>query len=219
LVGQDRILVGAWRGKRLFDLAGATVALHVAALPMAGIATAIRMTMGGPVLFKQRRAGLHGEAFDVYKFRTMTDARDSEGALLPDEQRLTELGKFLRRSSLDELPQIFNVLEGNMSLVGPRPFFLRYVDRYTPEQARRHDVKPGITGWNQVNGRSGISWDEKLALDLEYVDNQSVVFDLKILCRTVWIVVSRKGLVGAAGEAEPEFMGTAASDPDPDPEE
>ncbi len=200
-------VVGSFRGKRILDLVGAGMALQVFGAPMLGIAAAVRMTMGSPVLFRQRRAGLHGKPFDIYKFRTMNDARGPDGELLPDEERLTALGRFLRQSSLDELPQLLNVMRGDMSLVGPRPFFVRYLDRYSEEQARRHDVKPGITGWNQVNGRSGISWDEKLALDVEYVDNQSLSFDLKILLMTVWIVLSRKGHVGSSGEAEGEFMG------------
>jgi len=164
--------------------------------------------MGRPVLFKQMRPGLNGKPFYMYKFRTMTYERDEQGTLLSDELRLTGLGRFLRSTSLDELPELFNILKGDMSLVGPRPLLMQYLDRYTPEQARRHEVKPGITGWAQVNGRNAISWEEKFALDVWYVDNCSLWLDMKILLMTLVKVFKREG-ISAAGEATmPEFMGS-----------
>jgi lipopolysaccharide/colanic/teichoic acid biosynthesis glycosyltransferase len=145
----------------------------------------------------------------MYKFRTMRDTRDTEGKLLPDEQRLTRLGRFLRSTSLDELPELFNVVRGEMSLVGPRPLLMQYLERYSPEQARRHEVKPGITGWAQINGRNAISWDEKFALDVWYVDHQSLWLDLKILLLSVWKVVRRDGISAESHATMPEFMGTS----------
>jgi lipopolysaccharide/colanic/teichoic acid biosynthesis glycosyltransferase len=144
----------------------------------------------------------------MYKFRTMRDARDEKGKLLPDEQRLTQLGRFLRSTSLDELPELFNVLRGEMSLVGPRPSLMQYLERYSPEQARRHEVKPGITGWAQINGRNAISWEEKFALDVWYVDHQSLWLDLKILLLSVWKVVRRDGISAESHATMPEFLGT-----------
>jgi lipopolysaccharide/colanic/teichoic acid biosynthesis glycosyltransferase len=144
----------------------------------------------------------------MYKFRTMRDARDEKGKLLPDEQRLTQLGRFLRSTSLDELPELFNVLRGEMSLVGPRPSLMQYLERYSPEQARRHEVKPGITGWAQINGRNAISWEEKFALDVWYVDHQSLWLDLKILLISVWKVVRRDGISAESHATMPEFMGS-----------
>ena len=167
----------------------------------------ILIQMGTPVIFKQMRPGLNGKPFCMYKFRTMTNEKDEQGNLLPDELRLTRLGRFLRSTSLDELPELFNVLKGDMSLVGPRPLLMQYLDRYTPEQARRHEVKPGITGWAQVNGRNAITWEEKFALDVWYVDNRSLLLDMKILAITVVKVFKREG-ISAVGEATmPEFMG------------
>jgi len=163
--------------------------------------------MGRPVLFKQMRPGLNAKPFYMYKFRTMTNEKDEQGNPLSDEQRLTRLGRFLRSTSLDELPELFNVLKGDMSLVGPRPLLMQYLARYTPEQARRHEVKPGITGWAQVNGRNAITWEEKFALDVWYVDNWSLWLDIKILAMTVVKVFKREG-ISAKGEATmPEFMG------------
>jgi lipopolysaccharide/colanic/teichoic acid biosynthesis glycosyltransferase len=180
--------------KRLIDISGSLSAL-ILLLPIMGIiAMMIRKKLGDPVLFKQLRPGLHGKPFTIYKFRTMIDARDKNGALLPDEDRLTVFGRFLRSTSLDELPELFNVIKGDMSLVGPRPLLIRYLDRYSPEQARRHNVKPGITGWAQVNGRNDIAWIEKFKLDVWYVDNWSLRLDLKILVRTVFIVLRRDGI-------------------------
>lgn len=171
------------------------------------IALFIRVTMGSPVLFRQRRPGLHGRPFVMLKFRTMLDARDKQGNLLPDEMRLTRLGNFLRSASLDELPEFINVLRGDMSLVGPRPLLMEYLDRYTPEQARRHEVKPGITGWAQVNGRNALSWEEKFKLDVWYVDNWSLLLDLKILWLTLVKVIKREGICAEGCATMPEFRG------------
>jgi sugar transferase EpsL len=164
------------------------------------ITAAIRLKMGKPVLFTQKRPGLPGAPFQMFIFRTMTEALDTNGRLLPDADRLTGLGRFLRSTSLDELPELFNVLKGEMSLVGPRPLLMQYLERYTQEQARRHAVRPGITGWAQVNGRNAISWEERFELDVWYVDNWSLWLDLKILGMTVWKVIRREG-ISAEGEA------------------
>ncbi len=152
------------------------------------------MKIGAPVLFRQARPGLRGRPFTIYKFRTMTDKRGERGELLPDGERLTRLGRFLRKTSLDELPELFNVLKGDMSIVGPRPLLMQYLDLYTPEQARRHEVKPGITGWAQVNGRNAISWEDKFKLDVWYVDHQSFWLDLTIIFMTVWKILKREGI-------------------------
>jgi len=175
---------------------------------MCAVALAVRLKLGKPILFRQPRAGFHGCQFELLKFRTMTNARDPQGRLLPDEQRLTPFGRLLRSTSLDELPQLFNVLRGDMSLVGPRPLLMEYLPRYTPEQARRHEVRPGITGWAQVNGRNVLSWEEKFRMDVWYVDNRSIWLDLKILWLTLRSVLARRG-ISAPGEATmPEFMGS-----------
>ncbi len=176
------------------------------------IAILIYFNMGRPVLFKQQRPGLHGEIFSIYKFRTMTNNRDNEGNLLPNDQRITKLGRFLRKLSLDELPQLFNVLKGDISLVGPRPLLVEYLDHYTPEQARRHDVKPGITGWAQVNGRNAITWEEKFKYDVWYVDNQSILLDLKILFLTVVKVFKREGINSANEQFVEKFKGSSIKD-------
>ncbi|NDY41879.1 sugar transferase [Dissulfurirhabdus thermomarina] len=180
--------------KRILDLALATAACLFLLPVMAAVALMVRIFLGAPVFFRQVRPGLHGRPFVLYKFRTMTDARDARGNLLPDEQRLTRLGRFLRRTSLDELPELFNVLKGEMSLVGPRPLLMEYLRLYTPEQMRRHEVRPGITGWAQVNGRNAISWEEKFRLDVWYVDNRSLWLDLKILFLTLAQVVKGRGI-------------------------
>ena len=194
--------------KRGIDVMGAGLGLIVLSPFLLLIILAIRIKMGRPVLFRQMRPGLRGKPFYMYKFRTMTNKRNAAGELLPDEMRLTWLGHFLRTTSLDELPELFNVLKGEMSLVGPRPLLMQYMDRYTPEQARRHEVKPGITGWAQVNGRNAISWEEKFALDVWYVDNRSLWLDIKILAITIWKVFRREG-ISARGEATmPEFRGS-----------
>jgi lipopolysaccharide/colanic/teichoic acid biosynthesis glycosyltransferase len=194
--------------KRLFDIAVAFFALLALTVPLLVLALLIRRKLGNPVLFKQVRPGLRGQPFTMVKFRTMTDERSPDGALLPDAQRLTPFGRFLRASSLDELPELWNVLKGDMSLVGPRPLLMEYLPLYTLEQARRHDVCPGITGWAQVNGRNAISWEDKFALDVWYVNNQNLWLDIKILWMTVKKVLVRDG-ISAAGEATmPHFKGS-----------
>ena len=202
--------VGNLDMKRIFDVCVSLFGLVVAAPVMLLVALAIRLTMGAPVLFHQVRPGLHGRPFTLLKFRTMTDERDGEGRLLPDGQRLTRLGRLLRATSLDELPELVNVLRGEMSLVGPRPLRLEYLDRYTPEQMRRHQVKPGITGWAQVNGRNGIGWEQKFALDLWYVDHRSFVLDLYIIALTFWKTLRREGISQPGQATALEFMGTSA---------
>jgi lipopolysaccharide/colanic/teichoic acid biosynthesis glycosyltransferase len=186
--------------KRLFDFVASAIGLLILAVPLALLAWQVRRKLGSPVLFTQVRPGLHGKPFRMVKFRTMTDERGPDGALLPDAQRLTPFGRFLRASSLDELPELWNVLKGEMSLVGPRPLLMEYLPLYTPEQARRHAARPGITGWAQVNGRNAISWADKFALDVWYVDHRSLWLDVKILWRTVRKVLVRDG-ISAEGEA------------------
>ena len=194
--------------KKLFDL-GATLLGLVFLSPMILlIALLVRFNHGSPVLFRQMRPGRNGESFEMLKFRTMTNARDAASNLLPDDQRLTKLGRFLRFTSLDEIPELINVLNGDMSLVGPRPLLVKYLDRYSAEQARRHEVKPGITGWAQVNGRNAITWEEKFALDAWYVDHQSIVLDIKILAMTVLKVLRREGVSASGHATMPEFMGS-----------
>ncbi|MEJ5241033.1 MAG: sugar transferase [Anaerolineales bacterium] len=194
--------------KRLFDLLLTVPAVILLSPLLALIALLVYLFHGRPVLFRQLRAGYRGEPFWIYKFRTMSDARDAQGNLLPDEQRLTPLGRFLRATSLDELPELFLVLSGKMSLVGPRPLFLHYLERYTPEQARRHEVLPGITGWAQINGRNALTWEEKFRLDVWYVDHRSFWLDLKILLLTVWKVLKREGISQPGHATAEEFMGT-----------
>lgn len=198
--------------KRCIDIVGAGLGMIVLSPFLVTIAIAVWVRLGKPVLFKQMRPGLNAKPFYMYKFRTMTNVKDDRGNLLPDEQRLTRLGNFLRSTSLDELPELFNVLKGDMSLVGPRPLLMQYLARYTPEQARRHEVQPGITGWAQINGRNAITWEEKFALDVWYVDNRSLLLDMKILAITVVKVFKREG-ISAVGEATmPEFMGIKEPD-------
>jgi lipopolysaccharide/colanic/teichoic acid biosynthesis glycosyltransferase len=194
--------------KRVFDLLASVIGLLILAVPLALLAWQVRRTMGSPVLFTQVRPGLHGLPFRMVKFRTMTDARDASGALLPDAQRLTPFGRFLRASSLDELPELWNVLKGEMSLVGPRPLLMEYLPLFTPEQARRHEVRPGITGWAQVNGRNAISWADKFALDVWYVDRRSLWLDVKILWLTVRKVLMRDGISAPNDATMPKFEGT-----------
>ena len=186
--------------KRLFDILLSACGLLVLAVPLLALAWQVRRKLGSPVLFSQVRPGLHGKPFTMVKFRTMTDERGPDGVLLPDAKRLTDFGRFLRASSLDELPELWNVLRGDMSLVGPRPLLMEYLPLFTQEQARRHEVRPGITGWAQVNGRNAISWADKFALDVWYVDHSSLWLDVKILWRTVRKVLVRDG-ISAAGEA------------------
>jgi lipopolysaccharide/colanic/teichoic acid biosynthesis glycosyltransferase len=188
------------RFKRAIDICGSAAGLVLLSPLIVITAAIVAARLGRPVLFRQVRAGYRGEPFEVFKFRTMTDARDAEGRPLPDDKRLTRLGRFLRAASLDELPQLWNVLRGDMSLVGPRPLHMKYLPMYSPEQARRHDVKPGITGWAQVNGRNALGWQEKFRLDVWYVDHQSIALDIKIIFLTVLSVVRRHG-ISAEGEA------------------
>ena len=186
--------------KRICDITIATTALITLSPVYTVVAYKVRKNLGSPVLFCQTRAGIHGEPFKIYKFRTMTDTTDSEGNVLPDEDRLTEFGKQLRATSLDELPQLWNVIKGDMSIVGPRPQLMEYLPYYNEEQFRRHLARPGVTGYAQVNGRNGISWEKRFKLDVWYVDNQSMLLDIKILLKTVKQVVTRAG-ISAEGEA------------------
>jgi lipopolysaccharide/colanic/teichoic acid biosynthesis glycosyltransferase len=193
--------------KRALDVAGAALALVLAAPLLLVLGLAVRASLGAPVLFRHERAGRHGRPFTLCKLRTMTDARDASGRLRADAERLTPFGAWLRRTSLDELPELIHVLAGRMSLVGPRPLPVAYLPRYTREQARRHEVRPGITGWAQVHGRNALGWDERLALDVWYVDHRSLALDLRIMARTLGVVLRGEG-IAAAGEATmPEFRG------------
>ena len=194
-------------GKRALDLALTIPALIALSPVLLLIALLVRLTLGTPVLFRQQRPGRHGKPFYMVKFRTMTDARDAQGNLLSDAERLTPFGRFLRATSLDELPELWNVLKGDMSLVGPRPLLMQYLERYTPEQARRHEVRPGITGWAQVNGRNAISWEQKFAYDVWYVDNLSFWLDLKILALTVRKIIAHEGISQAGQATMEEFRG------------
>ncbi|WP_276573962.1 sugar transferase [Comamonas thiooxydans] len=186
--------------KRLFDFSFALLGIIILALPFFILVMVIRRKLGSPVFFRQLRPGLHGKPFEMVKLRTMTDERGPDGQLLPDAARLTSFGRFLRSTSLDELPELWNVLKGDMSLVGPRPLLMEYMPLYTSEQARRHEARPGVTGWAQVNGRNAISWEEKFELDVWYVDHQSLWLDIKILWLTVKRVLVRDG-ISAEGEA------------------
>lgn len=194
--------------KRAFDASAATAGLIAVAPVIAASAVAVRASMGSPVLFRQERPGLRAQTFHVLKFRTMSDARDENGNLRSDAERLTRVGRLLRKTSLDELPQLWNVVRGDMSLVGPRPLLVRYLERYSPEQARRHDVLPGITGWAQVNGRNAVDWDTKFALDGWYVDNWSLALDARILLLTAWKVLRSDGVEGTGRETPEEFRGS-----------
>ena len=193
--------------KRLMDICVAAVMLVLLSPVILGIAVLIWLDMGRPVLFKQVRAGYHGRPFALLKFRTMREDHDGGGRLLPDSERLSKLGILLRRVSFDELPQFWNVLKGEMSLVGPRPLLVDYLPRYSPEQARRHEVKPGVTGWAQVNGRNALSWDRKFEFDVWYVDHWSLSLDARILRKTVRNVLQRKGISLDGHATMPEFMG------------
>ncbi len=198
--------------KRLFDIVLASLALLLLSLPLLFLTWQVRRKLGKPAFFRQMRPGLGGRPFNMVKFRTMTDARDASGELLSDADRLTSFGRFLRASSLDELPELWNVLKGDMSLVGPRPLLMDYLSLYSAEQSRRHEVRPGITGWAQINGRNALSWDEKFQLDVWYVDNSSFWLDIKILWLTVRKVLVRDG-ISATGEATmPRFVGSRTGD-------
>ncbi len=199
--------------KRLFDLCVVVASAGFWAPVLVVVAVTVRLKLGPPVLFRQIRPGFRARSFALLKFRTMTNARDGDGKLLPDADRLTPFGRWLRSTSLDELPQVLNILKGEMSLVGPRPLLTEYLQRYTPDQARRHEVRPGLTGWTQVCGRNALSWEEKFALDLWYVDHRTFLLDLKILGLTLLRVLTREG-VNAPGDATmPEFLGSSASQP------
>lgn len=193
--------------KRPLDIMASLVALVVLSPILGLLSVLVAAQLGRPIFFTQIRPGLHSKPFTIYKFRTMIDACDSIGNLLPDVERLTPFGRFLRSTSLDELPELFNVLKGDMSLVGPRPLLMEYLDRYTPEQARRHEVRPGITGWAQINGRNAITWEEKFELDVWYVDNCSLWLDLKIILLTIWKVIRREGISAANEATIPKFLG------------
>jgi lipopolysaccharide/colanic/teichoic acid biosynthesis glycosyltransferase len=195
-----------WIGDRVF----AALLLAILSPVLVGIGVAIALLMGRPVIFKQPRPGYKAKVFQFYKFRTMTDRRDAQGAILPDEQRMVPFGLWLRQTSLDELPQLWNVLKGDMSFIGPRPLLTRYLDRYTPEQARRHDVMPGITGWAQVKGRNAISWEEKFRFDIWYIDRWSLGLDLKIIGLTLLKVFKQEGISAPNHATMPEFLGNAS---------
>ncbi|MFT6553402.1 MAG: sugar transferase EpsL [Alloalcanivorax venustensis] len=205
-----------WNGedlmKRLFDFFGALLALLLLCPVLILLAVMVKLKLGGPVIFQQARPGIDGDAFNILKFRSMTDKRDVAGDLLPDEQRLVPFGRFLRSTSLDELPELFNVLKGDMSLVGPRPLLMEYLPRYSDRQARRHEVRPGITGWAQINGRNALSWEEKFELDVWYVDNQSLWLDIKILFKTVLQVLKRDGISHGEEATMPRFKGANRDD-------
>ena len=198
-------------GKRLADLALAGPALVLLAPAVVLLGLCVRVNMGSPVFFRQTRAGLGGRSFTLLKFRTMTDARSPDGDQLPDEQRLTAFGKWLRRTSLDELPELLNVVRGDMSLVGPRPLLVQYLARYAPWQARRHEVRPGITGLAQINGRNAVDWVERFRMDVWYVDHVSASLDLLILLRTLWVVVRSRGVSAREHATMPEFEGGSSS--------
>ena len=198
--------------KRDLDILGAAGCLVLLSPLLVLLALVVRLRVGAPVMFRQQRPGLHGKPFALLKFRTMTDGRDEAGNLLPDEQRLIRFGRFLRRTSLDELPELWNVLRGDMSLVGPRPLLMEYLPLYSEKQARRHEVRPGITGWAQVNGRNAISWDEKFKLDVWYVDHRGLWLDMKIIAMTLWQVVTRQGISASGHATMPPFRGETPRD-------
>ena len=193
--------------RRLIDLTGASILSVLLSPVLAGLALAIRLSMGRPILFRQQRPGYKGEPFEVYKFRTMKDAVDADGEPLPDEERLTKVGVFMRQLSLDELPQLWNILRGDMSFIGPRPLLMEFLRWYSPEQMRRHDVKPGVTGWAQVQGRHDIPFSKRLALDVWYVDHRSMSLDLKIVGLTFLKVLSMRGAQPAQTDAEVDDVG------------
>jgi sugar transferase EpsL len=204
---EKRSVYSRW-GKRALDLCIAAPAIVILSPLLIAVAIVLRIALGSPTLFSQQRAGLHGRAFNLLKFRTMTDARDETGNLLPDDRRLTPVSRFVRSASLDELPELINVLKGEMSVVGPRPLLLQYLPRYTPEQMRRHDVRPGLTGWAQINGRNAITWEQKFAHDVWYVDHMSFWLDVKIIVITVWKMVTREGIAQPGTATMEEFRGS-----------
>ncbi|MCE5207714.1 MAG: sugar transferase [Chloroflexi bacterium] len=193
--------------KRLLDLFISIAGLILLSPLLLALSIIVRLNLGSPVFFRQKRPGYHGEIFTLNKFRTMKNITDESGRQLSDEQRMTRLGKFLRASSLDELPELFNVLVGEMSMVGPRPLLVHYLPLYSPEQARRHDVLPGMTGWAQINGRNALTWDDKFSLDVWYVDHWSFWLDVKILALSVWKVLTREGITQPGEVTTQEFTG------------
>ena len=193
--------------KRFFDIILSLLALIVLSPLLLILALLVRIKLGKPVLFSQKRPGKDEKIFTLYKFRTMTDQKDSKGNLLPDGERLPSFGKFLRSTSLDELPELFNILRGDMSIVGPRPLLVQYLTRYSKEQKRRHEIRPGFTGWAQINGRNAISWEEKFSYDVWYVDNLTLWLDVKIILKTLVIVCKRSGINSGNSETMEEFVG------------
>jgi len=198
--------------KRSMDIFGSLAGLFFLSPLFLLVALLVRRKLGSPVIFRQERAGKNGKLFTIYKFRTMTDVRDEEGGLLPDEKRLTIFGTFLRSTSIDELPELWNVLKGEMSLVGPRPLHIRYIERYSPEQARRLEILPGLTGWAQIKGRNALNWEDRFKMDVWYVDNWNLWLDIRILLLTMLKVVKREGISGENHPTMEEFMGTEATD-------
>jgi sugar transferase EpsL len=194
-------------GKRLFDLLVALIAMVLFFPVLLVVALLVQAKLGSPVLFRQQRPGWNGKPFTIHKFRTMTNARDAAGRPLPDVERLTKFGRFLRSTSLDELPELFNVFKGEMSLVGPRPLLMQYLDLYTSQQARRHAVRPGLTGWAQINGRNAITWEQKFELDVWYVDHVSLALDVRIIVLTVWRTLRHEGISQPGHDTMQEFMG------------
>ena len=205
--------------KRILDLVLTVPGVILISPILLIVAILVRIYHGKPIFFSQVRPGYRGELFKVFKFRTMTDKQDDEGNLLPDDQRLTRLGRFLRGTSLDELPELWHVVRGEMSLVGPRPLLVQYLDRYSPEQARRHNLQPGMTGWAQINGRNVLSWEDKFRLDVWYVDNWSLWLDIKILALTLWKVIKREGISQPGHATAEEFMGNQTGDGRQNPED
>lgn len=198
--------------KRLFDFVSAFLALIVFSLLLAAVAVLVKVKLGSPVIFKQERPGLNNKVFTLYKFRTMTDERDENGELLPDEVRLTKFGQFLRNTSIDELPELINILKGDMSVIGPRPLLVQYIPLYNEHQARRAEVKPGLSGWAQVNGRNSVTWEDKFDMDVYYVDNLSLALDIKILFMTVKNVIKREGISSDTSATMETFTGTPVND-------
>lgn len=194
--------------KRILDILSSLFAIILLLIPYAVIAILVRTKLGSPVIFKQERPGKDGKIFTLMKFRTMTDERDENGNLLPDELRLTKFGLFLRSTSIDELPELFNILKGDMSVIGPRPLLVQYLSRYNEHQSRRHNVRPGLSGWAQVNGRNAISWEEKFDYDVEYVDSYTFAMDIRILFMTVKNVLKREGISSESSATMEEFMGS-----------
>jgi len=194
--------------KRFFDFVSALLALIVFSILLAVVAVLVKVKLGSPVIFKQERPGLNNKVFTLYKFRTMTDERDENGELLPDEVRLTKFGQFLRNTSIDELPELINILKGDMSVIGPRPLLVQYIPLYNEHQARRAEVKPGLSGWAQVNGRNSVTWEDKFDMDVYYVDNCSLALDIKILFMTVKNVIKREGISSDTSATMEPFTGT-----------